>query len=512
MTERASTAVDLLLAISDLVDTTSDLESAVEPVLELLAEYAVISRGTLTLLDRSSGEVYIDAAYGLSPAEQRRGRYKLGEGVMGGVVASGAARALARIGDEPTFLYRAHREDDISDSGFVSVPIVNDSHVIGALSGVLPGDGGAMITAEGAMRLFTIVASLLAQAVHLRQSLGEERRALAEQNERLRTELKTRKGPDNIVGNSKQMQMVYDMVAQVSSSDATVLLRGESGVGKELVAQALHRASARAGRSFVRVNCAALSDTLLESELFGHEKGAFTGALAKRVGRFELADRGTIFLDEIGDFSVATQVALLRVLQEKEFERVGGANTIKVDVRIIAATSRDLEDMIANGRFREDLYYRLNVFPILVPPLRDRRTDIPMLVDHFILRYSKASGRAVRRISTPAIDMLMKYHWPGNVRELENCIERAVLLTADEVIRAHHLPPTLQTADATGTTHPGTLQEALDSLERELLVDALKNCRGNMARAAADLGVTVRIFGLRARKYGLDWRLFRTPA
>jgi len=306
------------------------------------------------------------------------------------------------------------------------------------------------------------------------------------------------------------MQAVYDLISQVARSDTTVLLRGESGVGKELVAHAIHYNSARADKPFVKVSCAALPETIIESELFGHEKGAFTGAIARRQGRFELARGGTLFLDEIGDLSPHTQIRLLRVLQEKEFERVGGTETIKTDVRIVTATNRDLEALIEQGQFRQDLYYRLNVFPIHVPPLRQRKTDIMLLADHFVEKYGTAHSHNVRRISTPAIDMLVSYHWPGNVRELENCIERAVLLSDDDVIHGHHLPPTLQTAEASGTPPAGDLQAALDGLERELILDALKSSRGNMTRAARALGMSERIMGLRVKKHAIDARRFRT--
>jgi Nif-specific regulatory protein len=305
------------------------------------------------------------------------------------------------------------------------------------------------------------------------------------------------------------MQAVYDLIAKVAKSDTTVLIRGESGVGKELVAHAIHYNSLRASRPFIKVNCAALPETLIESELFGHEKGAFTGAIYQRKGRFELAAGGTIFLDEVGDFSPSTQIKLLRVLQEKEFERVGGTGTIKTDVRVIAATNRDVENLIAEGKFRQDLYYRLNVFSIHVPPLRERKTDILLLADHFVEKYSRAHHKDVQRISTPAIDMLMSYHWPGNVRELENCMERAVVVSNDKVIHGHYLPPTLQTAEATGTTHRGTLQESLDEFEKELLLDALKSARGNMAKAARNLNLTERVMGLRVRRYGIQAKRFR---
>jgi Nif-specific regulatory protein len=326
----------------------------------------------------------------------------------------------------------------------------------------------------------------------------------------LKERLKDRFRPANIIGNSKVMQAVYDLIAQVSKSNTTVLIWGESGTGKELVANAVHYNSLRASKPFIKVNCAALPETVIESELFGHERGAFTGAIGQRKGRFELAHGGSIFLDEVGDLSPATQIKLLRVLQEKEFERVGGITTLKTDVRIIAATNRNLEKLVEGKKFREDLYYRLNVFPIYMPPLRERKTDILLLADYFVEKYSKANHKNTRRISTPAIDMVMSYHWPGNVRELENCIERAVILTNDDVIHGHHLPPTLQTAEATGTISGSNFQETLNNLERELILDALKSSRGNQTKAAQMLGLTERLMGLRVKKYKIDTKRFRT--
>ncbi len=307
-----------------------------------------------------------------------------------------------------------------------------------------------------------------------------------------------------MIGGSAAMRSVYHHIEQVAGSQTTVFIRGESGVGKELVANAIHENSPRAGRAFVKVNCAALPESIIESELFGHEKGAFTGAIAMRRGRFELADGGTIFLDEIGDLSPSTQVKLLRVFQEKEFERVGGQQTLECDVRVITATSRNVEQLIEEQRFRADLYYRLNVFPIYVPPLRERKADILALADHFVEKYCAASGKVIRRISTSAIDLMMMYHWPGNVRELENCIERAVLVCRDDAIQAYHLPPSLQYKAPGNESSRGTLESALNALELEMLVEALKDAGGNMAQAARALGVSERIMGLRVRKHGVD--------
>lgn len=315
----------------------------------------------------------------------------------------------------------------------------------------------------------------------------------------------------HIIGNSKAMEGLFELLQQVAGAETTVLISGESGVGKEQIADALHRNSPRRGKAFVKVNCAALPEMLLESELFGHEKGAFPGAHAVKKGRFELAQGGTIFLDEIGDLSPATQIKLLRVLQGREFERLGGVTPIQSDVRIIAATNRDLEKLIDQNLFRQDLYYRLNVFPIHVPPLVERKTDIMPITDFFIEKYRKIHNKNIRRISTPAIDMLTSYHWPGNVRELENCVERAVLLTNEGVIRGHHLPPSLQIAESAGVESGQNLRTMLESMERELILDSLKSSKGNMAKASRDLGLTERVMGLRARKYQLDPKNFRKP-
>jgi len=292
-------------------------------------------------------------------------------------------------------------------------------------------------------------------------------------------------------------------VAQVAGTSTTVLIRGESGTGKELIAHALHYNSPRAQGPFVKVNCAALPETLMESELFGHERGAFTGALERKKGRFELANGGTIFLDEIGELSLATQAKLLRVLQEREFDRVGGHELVRVDVRIIAATNRDLEHAIGERAFREDLYYRLNVFPMFVPPLRERKPDILLLADHFIEKYRVAHKKEVNRLTTPAIDMLMRYHWPGNVRELENVIERAMIVSDGPAIHGRHLPPTLQTPVVNGAA-PGSLKAAVERMEADLLADALKSARGSVAEATRLLSSTERIVRYKLRKFGID--------
>ncbi len=502
--------LSLLFEISRILDSSMDLRDVVRPVLQVIARYTNIIRGVITLLNRKTGEISIESAFGLSTHQQKRGHYKLGEGIIGRVVQTGKPVILPRISDEPLFLDKtgARENTNLRELSYICVPIKLENEVIGALSA----DRlySMEFSLEDDVRLFSIIGSMISQAVKLRQQATEERQRLLEENIRLQEELKDRFKPANIIGNSSEMQEVFNLIPQVAKSDTTILIRGESGTGKELIAHAIHYESSRSARPFIKVNCAALPETIIESELFGHEKGAFTGAISARKGRFELAHGGTLFLDEIGDLSPATQIKLLRVLQEKEFERVGGTSTIKIDVRIIAATNRDLEKLMSENQFREDLYYRLNVFPIHIPPLRERKTDILLLVDYFVEKYSRSDHKNVRRVSTPAIDMLMAYHWPGNVRELENCMERAVLLSNDDVIHGHHLPPTLQTAEASGTTINHALRETLNSIEKETIQDALKSSRGNAAKAARALGLTERQMGLRIRKYSINPGRFHT--
>jgi len=501
--------LSLLFEISQIIDQSLDIKQAIQPVLDTMASRLKMLRGTITILNRTSGEIFIEAAYGLTSSQIVKGRYRLGEGITGRVIQTGVPMIVPKVSEEPLFLNKTGARKNLrkSDISFICVPIKLGNETLGAIS--VDKLFRENVSYEEDVRLLSIIASMIAQAIRLRQSLDEEREELRAENIRLKAELKEKFRPSNIIGHSKAMQTVFDLIAQVSRSEATVLIRGESGTGKELVAHAIHYNSQRANKPFIKVNCAALPETIIESELFGHEKGAFTGAIATRKGRFELANGGTLFLDEIGDLSPTTQIKLLRVLQEKEFERVGGNETIRCNVRVIAATNRNLEQLMEKGTFREDLYYRLNVFPIHIPPLRERKSDIILLSDHFIEKYSTQNHKNIQRISTPAIDLLMAYHWPGNVRELENCIERAVLLSTDEVIHSHHLPPSLQSAESTNTRLHTTLQEALDNLERELILDALKSTKGNMAKAASLLGITERIMGLRIQKHRIDPKVYR---
>ena len=500
----------LLFEISQALNLSKNIQDIVRPILEAMAEHMGMLRGTLTILNRETNEILIEEAYGLSDDELVRGRYKVGEGVTGKVVESGEPMVVPNVSTEPMFLDKTKARADLSrkDISFICVPVKLNKEVIGALSADRLFDESSKL--EEDLRLLSIIGSMIAQSVQVHRTIQDERQLLQAENERLQNQLKDTFRPDNIIGNSNVMRKVYERVGLVSAVDTTVFIHGESGVGKELVAAAVHYNSSRADKPFIKINCSALSEHLIESEMFGHEKGAFTGATETRPGRFELADGGTLFLDEIGELSLHIQSKLLRVLQEREFERVGGRKTIKTDVRLITATNRDVEELVAEGTFRQDLLYRINVFPINIPPLRDRKTDIMLLADHFVEKYNKKLSRDVRRISTPAIDMLMSYHWPGNVRELENSIEHAVLLSTDRVIHSYHLPPSLQTAEATDTVNKGRLDVVLANVERDMIIDALKSNSGNMTKAAEQLGITERIMGLRVRKYGITPKKYRT--
>ncbi len=494
-----------LLDVSQSLSGTLNLRAALQRVLEILERSHGVLRAAVTLLDSEAGHLYIEASSGIGPAGQRA-RYRIGEGITGRVVASGRPIVVPQVSREPLFLHRT-ADRSRQEVSFLCVPLVINREPAGALAVDLRYEPGRDY--EQAAKFFGVVASQIAQAVKIQRLVEVERERLTAENAHLREELRERYDFANIVGNSGPMRRVFEQVAQVAGANTTVMIRGESGTGKELIAHAIHYHSPRAKKPFVKVSCAALPATLIESELFGYERGAFTGAHARKKGRFELAEEGTIFLDEIGELELPTQVKLLRVLQQREFERVGGTETLRANVRVIAATNKDLERAIAEGGFRDDLYYRLNVFAICVPPLRERKPDILQLADHFVEKYAREHGKSVRRISTPCIDMLVSYHWPGNVRELENAIERAVVVCDDHVLHAHHLPPTLQTAEASGTVVRQALSTAVAAFEKDLICDALKTSRGNRAKAARLLDSTERIVGYKIRKYGVDPARFR---
>lgn len=495
-----------LQEISRLLDLGLPLEEAIARVFTLLGERHKFQQCMLSLLNERTREIRVAVAVGMSERTRALGRYQVGEGITGRVVMSGRPVIVPDITDEPLYLNRlGNGLTELETRSFICVPINAHGHPIGALSAYIRPQENFSLESQ----FLSVVAGFISQVLQAKQTLQPGHGDDEAQSQRSPFQLPHKADLGSLIGTSNSLMAALEQALQVAPAKTTVLLRGESGTGKELIAELIHRNSPRAAQPFIKVNCAALPESLIETELFGHERGAFTGAVMQRKGRFEMADGGTIFLDEVGELSLATQVKLLRVLQEREFERVGGTGTLQTDVRLIAATNKDLEKAIAEKTFREDLYYRLNVFTVFLPPLRERKPDVLLLADHFIEKYAKEHSKPVRRISTPAIDMLMSYHWPGNVRELENCIERAVVVCNDAVIHSHHLPPSLQTAEVTDTMPQQSLIAAVETLEREMITDALKITRGNQTRAALLLQVTERVINYKVKKFGISCERFR---
>jgi len=501
-----------LYKITKSLASASNLRDCLEQVMAVLAEEKGMNSGTVTIVNPTTGELEIEVAPSITAEARRRGKYKMGEGITGKVVATGEPIMVPQIGEEPLFLNRTRTRSDEQKkkNSFLCVPIKIANQTIGALSIDRQYTKNFGTQSEHDLRFLTIVSSLIAQTVHRIQTVNKEKDALRHENSQLRRELSFKNRIDEIIGNSSRMQEVFDMVHRVADSNAIVLLRGESGTGKTLVAKALHHNSTRSNGPFIVVNCSALPETLMESELFGYEKGAFTGANSRKAGRFEQARGGTLFLDEIGEISLSVQVKLLNVIQERVFQRLGGTEILKTDIRLVAATNRDLEKAVREFSFREDLYYRLNVFPVYLPPLRERRTDILLLAEYFLDKYTKENRKKIKRISTLAIDLLIQYHWPGNVRELQNCMERAVLICDEETIKAIHLPPTLQGSDSVSSDRPLSLAMAVEHFERELIIEALKKSKGNQTRAAQHLDTSLRIINYKIHRYNINPKQFKT--
>jgi len=497
-----------LLGASQALLGAADFKRGLQSVLETLSVSFGALSSHIVLLNQDTGEIDVEASSGRRLERARPVRHGFRESVVGEPVRNGKPIVVPVARPELRFTAQlSGRSSGREKVTYIAVPISYEGQTVGQLDIELEYTPNRDY--ERTVTFLAVVGAMIAQAMKVHRLIEADRQRLVEENAHLRLELNERYGFANIVGASRQMQDVYAQVAQVAKTNTTVLLRGESGTGKELIAHAIHHNSGRAKKPFIKVSCAALPHDLIESELFGYEKGAFTGAHAAKKGRFELAEGGTLFLDEIGELNPATQVKLLRVLQAREFERLGGTQSIQADIRLVAATNKDLEAAIVSKGFREDLFYRLNVFAIFIPPLRDRKTDVLQLANFFLEKFATQSGKNVKRIATPAIDMLMAYHWPGNVRELENAIERAVVVCNEQVLHAHHLPPTLQTAEETGTVIEQSLEQATEAFEKDILQDALKSARGNRAKAARLLKTTGRVFNYKVRKYEIDWKRFR---
>jgi Nif-specific regulatory protein len=532
MTARVSSNVALvtIYEIGKILSSSLDLQKTLRQVLNIIATHLGMQRG-MVCSRQDSEDLYIIAANGFSREEIQRGRFKIGEGVTGRIYQSGIPAVIPDVAQEPLFLNRtgARRLADDHAISFLGVPIKVGRECIGVLSFERENSKLRRGFQED-LQLLTMVAGLIGQAIRLNQQIAVDRDQLIQERSRLQKELAGKYSLDNVIGNSKRMQEVFADVHMAAPGKSTILLRGESGTGKEVIARSIHFLSSRKDKPFIKVNCAALTESLLESELFGHEKGSFTGALQERRGRFEQAHGGTLFLDEIGDVSPTFQVKLLRILQEREFERVGGNRTIKVDVRLICATNRNLEEAVRQGDFRSDLYFRINVISISMPPLRERRDDIPLLVESVLARFNRENNAKIG-ITPDAMRVLSNCHWPGNVRELENCVERFATMTRSNVIREVDIPcqtnqclsstlwqyqakgdviPIAPIAEPYKTPSVPFIDEVDQELltEREQLISAMERSGWVQAKAARLLNLTPRQMGYALKKYNIEVKRF----
>jgi Nif-specific regulatory protein len=526
----AEQELSILTELGQILSSTLELRDTFGKMMQIISDKLNMRRGTLILLDESTGRLRTEAAVGLTSGEIERGKYALGEGITGNVVATGRPRIVPDVRNEPDFLNRTGRFNASADEGqisFICVPIKIQGRTTGALSVDKPFGSEEQLRSDH--RFLDIVAAFLSQAIQINRMVMRQKEVLLEENAQLRAQVRDRYRFENIIGDSPAMHEVFATVGQVANSRATVLLLGETGTGKEMIAKAIHYNSPRKDKPFVRVNCGAMTTSLLESELFGHVKGSFTGAIKDKIGRFEAADCGTIFLDEIGTMEPQLQVKLLRVLQERELERVGDTQTIKVDVRVIAATNVDLQEEVARDNFREDLFYRLNVVSIYLPPLRNRREDVPRLIDFFLDKYNSINGRNLRRISREMLNILLRYPWPGNVRELENAIERAVVLSSSEDFHEDLLPLSVRMFAAQRRTNQASesietltrrlsdqaiadyelregeiYQLVIDQIEHALIDRALAKCGGIKTKAADFLGINRNTLNKKVKDLGIE--------
>ena len=503
MNETETVELSLLRDVTTAVVRERNVGKLLGLTLEIVERRLGMVRGTITLL--AGDELRIEASARMLNAEERvLGRYHIGEGITGLVAKTGKSEVVPDVRKDKRFLNRTKSRSLKEQISFICVPLIHLGQVVGTLSVDREIHTNAASLARD-VAFLEIIANITAEAASVFREECAEKEALQDENRYLRSIIPS--DPGQFVGNSKTMRMVYEQVRQVAPSDATVLIRGSSGTGKELVARAIQRFSKRSNEPFVVLNCAALPEALVESELFGHERGAFTDARDRRIGLAEAADGGTLFMDEIGDLSVAVQVKLLRFLQERTFTRIGSNEQLHSNVRFIAATSRNLEELMHKKLFREDLYYRLSVFPIILPDLAERTEDILPLAQHFLSRMCEKYGKNITRISSPAANMLQSYSWPGNVRELENCIERAVITAHDDCIRGYNLPPALQSPDYAedifSSDGQQTLEQQVLTLEKHIIENALRRNDGNRTAAGRELGLSPRMMNYYINNVGL---------
>lgn len=516
--------INLLYEVAVILTSTVDIHESIEKAMRRLKQHGYLERCALFRKKEDANELELLASIDLEPYQKKVATYRFGEGATGLAAKSREPIVIENIHNNINYL---NKMGNISTQmvSYVAVPLLQDEEVIGVISANI--GKNSPLNFDEIVRMLTIVGSLFVGALKVQQTITKEKESLSELKTYYKEETQKDYKFENIVGRSTRMQQVFGMINTVAPTDATILIRGETGTGKELIATAVHNLSKRQNGPLIKLNCAAISETLLESELFGHEKGAFTDAREMRKGRFELADGGTLFLDEIGDITPALQVKLLRILQEQEFERVGGTKTIKTNVRLVAATNRNLEEMVRKGEFREDLFYRLNVIPINLPPLRERYEDVKLLIEHYLGRFMK-EHRKNMHISKPAMELLLDYPWPGNIRELQNTMERIVLICPDGEIQpemlAHVLPFNYQklymqneptpsaapmqsnpTYNVTEASSNGPItKKTLHELERESIVQALIDSHGIQTKAARALGMTARQIGYKIKQYGIE--------
>lgn len=516
--------INLLYEIAVILTSTVDINESIEKAMRKLKQHGYVERCALFKKKEDANELELLISIDLESHQKKMATYRFGEGATGLAAKSREPIVIENIHNNINYL---NKMGHISTQmvSYVAVPLLQDEEAIGVISANI--GKNSPLDFDEIVRMLTIVGTLFVGSMKVQQTIIKEKESLTELKTYYKEEMQKDYKFENIVGKSTKMQQVFGMINTVAPTDATILIRGETGTGKELIATAIHNLSRRQNGPFIKLNCAAISETLLESELFGHEKGAFTDARELRKGRFELADGGTLFLDEIGDITPSLQVKLLRILQEQEFERVGGNKTIKTNVRLVAATNRNLEDMVRKGEFREDLFYRLNVIPLNLPPLRERYEDVKLLVEHYLHRFMK-EHRKNMHFTKGAMEVLLEYPWPGNIRELQNTMERIVLICPDGELQPEMLnhvlpfnyqklymqpeipvvaPPIYITTPAPQPSHengaPMTKKSLLD-LEREAIVQALIDSHGIQTKAARLLGMTARQIGYKIKLYGIE--------
>ena len=502
MHEKLSVEIEILREISNVLVWENDPQVLLDKVIEILEKRLGMLRGTFTLIEGSELKIAA-SAWELNAEEKALGRYGIGEGVTGTVAKTGKAEIIPDVRKDKRFLNKTGARPKGKAIAFICVPIIRHGQIIGTLSVDRNVSKNVSFDLEKDAALLSIIANIVGEAAAVRKDQREEREKLINENKKLRNMLID--NPGNLIGNCQEMRVVYEQIRQVAQSDVTVLIRGASGTGKELVARAIQSLSQRKDKPFVIVNCASLPENLIESELFGHEKGSFTGAFERRIGRAEEADGGTLFLDEIGDLSLPMQVKILRLLQERTFSRLGSNAEIRSNVRFIAATSRDLEELMSKNLFREDLYYRLCVFPIIMPDLSRRFDDIMLLAKYFLEKFNLKYSKNISAFSTAADSNMRSYSWPGNVRELENCVERAVLTAKDNIIHTYDLPKQIQrekySDDPFNIKQSKTLNEQIGEAIKVFVKNALDENGGSQKEAAKSLGISSRMINYYIKQY-----------